>query len=150
SAFVRSAYVGSASAGTWVFYPLYFQGVSSLWRRLEKNAPQSRAASKLALDLPLMRGTKEVYEAAKLPGSLGQKTGRIAASFVPAPVADVGTLSDEYQRETETGLKGFRKIGLEFGREVAARLPMARNLLPPKMDVFGEPIMTEKGVVIDP
>ncbi|HET7008514.1 MAG TPA: hypothetical protein VFK65_23650, partial [Candidatus Binatia bacterium] len=28
-------------AGTWASYPLYFQGVSSLWRKLEKNAPQS-------------------------------------------------------------------------------------------------------------
>ncbi|MGH9754516.1 MAG: hypothetical protein ACREA2_17190, partial [Blastocatellia bacterium] len=45
SAFVRSAYVGSASAGTWAFCPLYFQVVSSLWRRLEKNAPQSREGS---------------------------------------------------------------------------------------------------------
>jgi hypothetical protein len=109
-----------------------------------------KASSKFVFDLPLMRATKDVVDAASQPGSLGQKLGRIGASFIPAPVADVGTLADDSQRDTASSLRGFRKIGSEFANEIRARLPVARTSLPPKVDVFGEPVRTEKSDVIDP
>jgi hypothetical protein len=109
-----------------------------------------KAASKFVFDLPLMKGTKDVVDAASQPGSLGQRLGRIGASFIPAPVADVGTLGDSYQRDTASSLKGLRKIREEFGNEIRARLPIARRSLPPKVDVFGDPAETEKSDPLDP
>jgi 2'-5' RNA ligase len=109
-----------------------------------------KASSKFVFDLPLMRGTKDIVDAASQPGSLGQRLGRIGASFIPAPVADVGTLADDSQRDTASSLRGFRKVGSEFANEIRARLLVARISLPPKVDVFGEPVRTEKSDVIDP
>jgi hypothetical protein len=97
-----------------------------------------------------MKGTKDIVDAASQPGSLGQRLGRVGASFTPAPVADVGTLADDYQRDTASSLKGLRKIREEFGNEIRTRLPIARASLPAKADVFGEPVWTEKSDVIDP
>jgi 2'-5' RNA ligase len=101
-------------------------------------------------DVPLMGATKEVYKGATQPGSLGQRLGRIAGSFIPRPIPEIGTLADDSQRDTVSSLRGFRKIGSEFGNEIRARLPVARTSLPPKVDVFGEPVRTEKSDVIDP
>jgi len=36
SAFVKLASVRRVSAGTWASYPLYFQGISSFWMKLDE------------------------------------------------------------------------------------------------------------------
>jgi len=88
---------------------------------------------------PLLIGAKEVSEAITRPGTTGERAGRIAGSFVPTIVSDVGELADSTRREG----KGF--IG-----QVQRRVPFARNYLPAAEDATGRPLEDRKTSFFDP
>lgn len=110
----------------------------------------AKGAAQMVMEIPALRGTKEAYNIVDQPGNIGQKLGRMAGTFVPGAVADIGTLTDRSVRDTRAeGKKGMAKAGTQFVSEIAARVPVARWALPAKR-VGGEPEPTEWSDVIDP
>jgi hypothetical protein len=97
------------------------------------------AATQTVAQQPLLIGAKEVSEAITRPGTVGERAGRIAGSFVPTIVSDVGELTDSQRRE-----------GRGFVGNIARRIPGARNYLPPATDVLGRPLEDRKTAFFDP
>lgn len=95
--------------------------------------------SQVALEQPLLKAGKEIIEDVTAPQTLPVKAGRIAGSFVPSIVSDVGGLTDKYQRQGKTFLSA-----------AGTRIPGIRNTLPVKKNSAGQPIKTEWTDVIDP
>lgn len=109
----------------------------------------AKGAANMVTQMPLLESAKGATEMFSQPTQIGRNLGRMAASFVPGAVSDVGTLTDPYVRETGSDKKGVKKIGQEFTNEIQARIPGARRLLKPK-DYGGGPVQTEWSDVIDP
>jgi len=111
---------------------------------------------KVALGLPQLEAVKGLSEAVTKEGRAGQKVGRIASSFVPGALSDVGQsipgLRDPYERETrgDKKLKPLTRFARDVGGEVAGRIPGVRKYLPEKKTPLGRPIETEWSDVIDP
>lgn len=105
----------------------------------DRAASVGSGLGQVALDLPLLRAAKEVTEDVTRPQTIPGKAGRMAGSFVPSIVSDVGGLTDTYQREGKTFLGG-----------IGTRIPGVRNRLEPRRTSAGTPIKTEWSDAIDP
>jgi len=105
-------------------------------KRFEKVAG---AATKTVAEQPLLLGAKDISEALTRPGKVGERAGRIAGSFVPTIVNDVGELTDPTRREA-SGFTG----------QIQKRIPILRKSLPAATDVLGRPLEDRKTAFFDP
>lgn len=120
---------------------------ATLHRDMHEKLPEgkSRAGNvvggvgQVVLDQPLLKAGKEVFDMVNEPDRTPVKAGRMAASFIPAVVDDVGNLTDKVQRKPKT-----------FGQAIKGRVPGLRQSLEPKTNAAGQPIKTEFTDVIDP
>jgi hypothetical protein len=97
------------------------------------------AATQTIAQQPLLIGAKEISEVVTKPGSTGERLGRIAGSFVPTMVSDVGELTDSARRE-----------GSGFTAQIQKRVPFARKALPVAVDALGQPLEDRKTAFFDP
>ncbi|HEU0179433.1 MAG TPA: hypothetical protein VFV58_34815 [Blastocatellia bacterium] len=115
------------------------------WNRPLKNESKrggnvaAAAVTQTVAQQPLLTGAKDISEAITRPGSVSERAGRIAGSFVPTIVSDVGDLTDSERRE-----------GKGFAAQVERRIPGLRNSLPPATDVLGRPLEARKTNFFDP
>lgn len=106
---------------------------SSRFGRLAKSATET------VTQLPLLEATEQARKVLTEPVSAEARLGRMASSFIPRTVSDIGTLTDPYQREGKT-----------FRGEIQKQIPGARNFLPEKRTATGEPIEREFSDLVDP
>jgi hypothetical protein len=90
-------------------------------------------------DQPLLIGSKELSEAITRPGTLTERAGRLAGSFVPTIVSQASELTDPYKREAEG-----------FTEQIQRRIPGLRNQLPVKTDALGRETPSTPLDIIDP
>lgn len=120
---------------------------ATLHRDMHEKAPtgKSRAGNviggvgQVILDQPMLRAAKEVSDMISEPDRTPTKAGRMASSFIPAVVDDVGNLTDKVQRKPGT-----------FREAIKGRIPGLRQSLKPRTNAAGQPIKTELTDVIDP
>lgn len=101
---------------------------------------------------------KDIGKIQKDRGNVGDVVGRRVASYIPGVVNDAGQLipglRDPNERDPKLPYKSAetpgRKAATEFSREIGAKIPGVRRLLPVKKDATGQPIETEWTDVIDP
>lgn len=112
----------------------------------QERKDESKRAEKIAAagmqtiaQQPMLTGAKEVSEAITRPGTTGERAGRIAGSFVPTLVSDIGELTDSTRRE-----------GRGFVGQMQKRVPFARTSLPAATDVLGKPLEDRKTAFFDP
>ena len=88
---------------------------------------------------PLAIGSKDVATALTRPGTLGEKAGSLAGSFIPSAISGAGAAIDDKAREG----KGF------VGR-IQSRVPYWRESLPEATDVLGRPLEPQRTGAINP
>lgn len=96
-------------------------------------------ATQAVAQQPLLIGAKEIGGALTQPGTAPEKAGKLAGSFVPTIVSDVGGLTDRVRRE-----------GKGFAGKVQQRIPGLRNRLPEATDALGRKIEDRKTAFFDP
>lgn len=97
--------------------------------------------SQTALDLPMMRATKDLVGAVQEPGTVGEKlVGGIASTIVPTAVGDVANALDAKRRDTRGGIL----------RPLESRVPGLRNTLPESTDALGRPVEQRRANAVNP
>lgn len=93
-----------------------------------------------------LSGVSDLVQAINDPGRFGESyISRVAASFVPAPAAQLARTLDPTVRDTRhtDGLPDY--VGAPLAR-IKSRIPGLSDNLPAKLDIFGRPIKGEGGL----
>lgn len=93
-------------------------------------------AKDVVMEQPLLSAAKDVFGEG---GTVGDRAGRLAGSFIPQGVADAAGALDDKAREA----RGFTA-------QVKNRIPGVRETLPESEDVFGRPLEHRKSRAVDP
>jgi hypothetical protein len=116
---------------------------ATLGRESEQEGGYASAAAEATVraiaEQPLLIGTKDIARALTTPGSVPERLGSMAGSFVPTPFSAVAEAADPKQRDAQG-----------FMAQVAKRIPGARQTLPERQDVLGRPIEDRATQFIDP
>jgi len=95
---------------------------------------------KVLLDQPFLRGPSQVVDVVEDPNRAGAAFfGGMAGSFVPTLASDVGALRDNTRRESKGVLQ-----------RVQSRVPIWRESLPERRDVFGDQLESRRSAIADP
>lgn len=105
----------------------------------DRAANYLKAAGKTIAEQPMLSTVKDVTEALESPKKISSFGGRMAGSFVPTLVSDVGELIDT-RRENVPGFKA----------QIQKRVPIWRESLPEAKDVFGERLEDRATSLFDP
>jgi GNAT superfamily N-acetyltransferase len=107
---------------------------------------QVGAGVRTVLEQPYFQGAEEMIDFVKSPG---RNAGRMAASkagmVVPTIVGNVAEATDPVQRE-----RSRESIGSQVATGVQSRIPGARQMLPPRLDVLGKPVASAGASALSP
>lgn len=118
---------------------LYREENQSIKDVSKRPAKMAAIATKTLLEQPMLKGTSDIIDAIKQPGTASEKAARTAASFVPTGLADIAGVADSKRREAHG-----------IGQQFANRLPGLRNTLPEATDALGRPLEQRRTAAIDP
>ena len=105
----------------------------------QRPAKYAGIGAQVVAQQPLLIGAKDIGEAITQPMKTSERAGRIAGSFVPTIVNDVGELADPVRRE-----------GRGFTGQIQKRIPLLRQALPAATDALGRPLEDRKTAFFDP
>lgn len=125
---------------------LHEQGIKTIGDAAKKPGEVAKIGTRAVLEQPMVQGVSETIEALQDPEARGERViGSMAGSFVPTAVSDVGTAMDDRRREiTKGSFLGAVKQGVQ------SRLPVLRESLPERKDVFGRPLEAKKSAAVNP
>lgn len=104
---------------------------------LERLAQTGAGAMRIVADQPFVTGIRQLEEATQTPlESAGELVTNTAASAVPAVVAGVARSTDPIVRQRET-----------LAETVKGRLPGASKTVPSRIDILGEEMTRERGII---
>jgi plasmid stability protein len=125
---------------------LHEQGIKTVGDAAKKPGEVAKIGTRAVLEQPMVQGVSETIEALQDPEARGERViGSMAGSFVPTAVSDVGTAMDDRRREiTKGSFAGAVKQGIQ------SRLPVLRESLPERRDVFSRPLEAKKSAAVNP
>jgi hypothetical protein len=114
----------------------------------QQREDESEAAGKMfgvagsaVAEQPLLEGAADVLGMLKGRTSPVEEGGKIAGSFIPTAVSDIGEFIDPNQRQAK---------GEGFAAQIEKRIPGLRQTLPVATDVLGNPLEDRASQLIDP
>jgi hypothetical protein len=98
---------------------------------------------KITMEQPFLKGTRDVVNAIQEPGRYGSRLAAATAGrFIPTIASDVAAETDQNRRVASGGT--FTE-NIRAG--LAGRIPGARETLPVRRDVFGQPVAERTGSI---
>ena len=111
----------------------------------EKAFQFGKGVASQALELPGVSDARDYFKSViykkdkSLEEATGEATnyltGEASSRLIPSIFSDMGKTTDIYERKASKGLEA-----------VVAKVPFLRETLPPKRNIFGDPVETEKGL----